>query len=235
MNNDIVSNLYNKYDLNNNDEEYLNSIMLPIISNPFFKRRMTNEFLHHGNITLGEHIIEDTILTYLLSKKRINKKKYDNFRMDLAIKISMLHDLYTVPWQNNIAAKVKHFFNKHGFRHPIEAVINGITWYPELFQNNSDSVIIIDGILHHMFPLPVRYLNNDVELKNKKLFDNLDNKFKEMINNSLQRKKLGPLSFSKSKYLEGRIMAKADRIVSRKQIQDFSSLKALITGNNKKI
>ncbi len=146
----------------------------------------------------------------------------------------MLHDLYTLPWQNNREAKVKQFFDKHGFRHPIEAVINSITWYPEIF-NNSDSVIIIDGILHHMFPLPVKYLNNKTELKNRELYNNLDNKYKEIINNSLKRKKIGPISFTRSKYMEGRIMAKADRKVSRKQIRDFSSAKALITGHNKKI
>ena len=231
MNNDIINKLYNKYDLNKNDEEYLNSIILPIINNINFKRRMTKDFLHHGCITLGEHIIEDTILTYVLSKKKIKT----NYRMDLAIKISMLHDLYTVPWQNNNETKVKHFFNKHGFRHPIEAVINSINWYPDLFKNDDDSKIIIDGILHHMFPLPVRYLKNDVELKNKDLYNKLDNNYKEIIDNSLKRKKLGILSFSRSKYLEGKIMAKADRIVSRKQIKDFSSFKSLITGYNKKI
>ena len=231
MNNILVfDNICNKYKLTKEDKDYLSKIVLPIINNDNFKKRMTSEFLHHGNITLGEHIIEDTIVTYKLSKKRKN----NTFNMDMAIKIALLHDLYTLPWQNNREAKVKHFFDKHGFRHPIEAVINSITWYPEIF-NNSDSVIIIDGILHHMFPLPVKYLNNKTELKNRELYNNLDNKYKEIINNSLKRKKIGPISITRSKYMEGRIMAKADRKVSRKQIRDFSSAKALITGHNKKI
>ncbi len=231
MNNILVfDNICNNYKLTKEDKDYLSKIVLPIINNDNFKKRMTSEFLHHGNITLGEHIIEDTIVTYKLSKKRKN----NTFNMDIAIKIALLHDLYTLPWQNNREAKVKQFFDKHGFRHPIEAVINSITWYPEIF-NNSDSVIIIDGILHHMFPLPVKYLNNKTELKNRELYNNLDNKYKEIINNSLKRKKIGPISFTRSKYMEGRIMAKADRKVSRKQIRDFSSAKALITGHNKKI
>ena len=35
-----------------------------------------------------------------------------------------MHDLYTLPWQNNFEAKVDKFYNKHGFRHSIEALIN---------------------------------------------------------------------------------------------------------------
>lgn len=230
----VFNDICDKYQIDSEDRDYLKKYVFPIISNSNFITRITDEFPHHGNITLGEHIIEDTVLTYLLSKKYLKRKKIDNYRLDLAIKIALLHDLYTIPWQNNKEAKVKHFFNKHGFRHPIEAVINSINWYPELF-NSDDSVIIIDGVLHHMFPLPVKRLNNKTELKNQELYDNLDDSYKVIINKSLQRKKLGPLSFSRSIYMEGRIMAKADRKVSRKQIKDFSSFKSLITGHNKKI
>lgn len=228
-----INDIFDKYDLSKDDREYLYSIINPIVDNPNFKKRMTSEFLHHSNITLGEHIIEDAVLTYLLSKKKTLKNS--DYRIDLAVRIAMLHDLYTLPWQNNPEAKVKHFFNKHGFRHPIEAVINSIYWYPELFKDELDSIIIVDGILHHMFPLPVRYLNEKVELKNRDIFDKVDNYYKEMINNSLKRKKIGPVSFSRSKYLEGRVMSKADKKVSRKQIKDFSSAKSLITGHNKKL
>ena len=226
--------LCDKYNLSNEDKNYLSKIVFPIINNDNFKKRLSKEFYHHGSITLGEHILEDTILTYVLSKKYITKKRLDNYRIDLAIKIALLHDLYTIPWQNNKEAKVKHFFNKHGFRHPVEAVINSITWYPEIY-NDSDSTIIIDGVLHHMFPLPVRIINKNIELKNKELYDNLDDKYKDIINNSLKRKRFGVISFSRSKYQEGRIMAKADRIVSRKQIKDLSTAKSLITGHNEKI
>ena len=43
--------------------------------------------------------------------------------------------------------------NKHGFVHPIEAVVNAITWFPQYFKTKEKTVIIIDGIIHHMFPL----------------------------------------------------------------------------------
>lgn len=229
----LFDSICNKYNLSILDKEYLIKIVYPIINDDNFLRRTTSEFPHHGSITLGEHIIEDVVVTYLMSKKEI--KKRENYRMDLAINIALLHDLYTIPWQNNRDAKVKHFFDKHGFRHPIEAVINSITWYPYLFQNDIDSMILIDGILHHMFPLPVRYLNNLTELKNKELLNNLDDKYKKMIDTSLKRKRIGSISFTRSSYMEGRVMSKADRKVSRKQIKDFSSFKALLTGHNKNL
>ncbi len=229
----FFENICNKYNLSSEDKDYLEKIVYPIIENDNFIKRTTDEFPHHSSITLGEHILEDVVMTYILSKKQVKKNK--DYRIDLAIKIAILHDLYTLPWQNNPKAKVKHFFDKHGFRHPIEAVINSINWYPELFNDESDSIIIIDGVLHHMFPLPVRYLNEKTELKNRELLNGIDDKYKKIINDSLKRKKIGPISISRSKYKEGRIMSKADRKVSRKQIKDISSAKSLITGHNKKL
>ena len=234
----MLEGLYDKYKLNNQDKEYLDSIILPIINNPNFQERLTNKYLHHSDITLGEHIIEDGIVTYILSKKYLDKHKKTNYRIDLAVKIAMLHDLYTIPWQNNKEATVHHFFSKHGFRHPIEAVINGINWYPEIF-NEDDKEIIIDGIIHHMYPLPVRVLNENkidkIELKNKDSYYKLSDDNKKILINSSKRKRIGVISISKSKYREGRLMSKADKKVSRKQIKNFSSLTSLVTGHNKKI
>ena len=228
-----MNRIFDKYNLNLYDKEYLIKIITPIIESPMFQKRMTNEFLHHGNITLGEHILEDTVVTYLLAKK--NK----NINIDLAVKIAMMHDLYTIPWQNNRDAHVKCFFNKHGFRHPIEAAINSITWYPNFFKNDSDAKIIIDGIIHHMFPLPVRSFTKEnikkIELKNIDSFNSLDDIYQQMIIDSLKRGKIGGLSFSRSKYKEGRIMSLADRKVSLKQIKNFSSFIALLTGHNKSL
>ena len=231
----MLDKIINKYNLDLSEKETLLRIINPIINHLEFKRRMTNEFMHHSDITLGEHIIEDSIITYVLSNKYLNKHKDNNYRLDLAIKIAMLHDLYTIPWQNNEEAKVHHFFFFLGFRNPVEAVITSITWYPEIFKNSFEAGIIIDGILHHMFPLPVRRIDHKIELKNINNYNKLPDNYKEMIINSLNRKRIGRLSFSRSKYKEGRIMSKADRIVSRHQIKDFSSLKALFTGTNKRL
>lgn len=236
-NDSIINCLFNKYSLKQKDKKQLKRIILPIIKHPEFQKRLTSVYPHHGSITLGEHIIEDAVLTYQLSKKYM--KKCSNYQIDLAIKIAMFHDLYTIPWQNNIDSHVRYFFHKHGFRHPIEAVINSINWYPEYFKNKNDSRIIIDGILHHMYPLPVMFINfNKIdfyELKNKDLYNKLSKEQQDIIEDSLKRKRIGSISICRSKYIEGRIMAKADRIVSRKQIRDLASLKSLITGHNKKI
>ena len=235
IDNIIINNYLDKYSLTLKNKNEFKRIINPIVSHFEFQTRLSNLFPHHGSITLGEHIIEDAVLTYKLSKNKDNS----NYRTDLAVKIAMFHDLYTIPWQNNKETKVKHFFHKHGFRHPVEAVINAISWYPNYFSNINDSKIIIDGILHHMFPLPVVSFNeknvNYVELKNYDLFKKLPKKYQDIIIESISRKKIGNVSLSRSSFIEGRIMAKADRIVSRKQIRDLESLKSLVTGKNKKI
>ncbi len=211
------------------EREEFNEIAYPFFSHPEFQKRMSNDFLHHSDITLGEHIIEDALITYGLCKKK------ENVNTLVAVKIAMMHDLYEIPWQNNQEGIVKHFSNKHGFRHPIEAAINAITWYPEVFNEN-DSEILIDGIIHHMYPLPVRVFNNkDMELKNSDKLEKIDKRFIDMIIKSSNRHKVGHLSFSKCLYQEGRIMSKADKKVSFGQIKNFSSAKALLTGKNKSI
>ena len=232
-NNKKLENIINKYKLSNYEKEEFIKIINSIFEHKEFQRRMTNEFLHHSNITLGEHILEDAVLTYKMCKKR------NDVNVELAVKIAMMHDLYTNPWQNNRKNKVKKFCNKHGFRHPIEAVINSNVWFPELFKNKEESKIIIDGILHHMYPLPVRiFIDSDInkmELKNFDLINNLSDQNKKLIIESLDRKKIKNYSFSKSKYKEGRIMSKADKKVSRGQIKNISSLTSLVTGHNKSL
>ncbi|MBR1386773.1 MAG: hypothetical protein IJ568_08090 [Bacilli bacterium] len=233
--NEKIELIFSKYNLDDDERKELLAIINPIICHDEFKRRTTSEFLHHSDITLGEHIIEDAVETYKLCKKKNKKKAKVNTR--LAVIISMFHDLYTNPWQNNKSNKVKKFSNKHGFRHPLEAVINAYNWYPDFFQNDKEAVIIIDGIIHHMYPLPVSRFKTDNknELKNYELVNNLNKNIKDMIYLSSNRNKLFNFSFSKSKYLEGRIMAKADKKVSLKQIKNVSSGLSLITGKNKKI
>lgn len=228
--------LMDNYNLNNLEKNEIIEIIYPIIVHPEFQKRLTKEFMHHGEITLGEHIIKDTIKTYLLCKK-YNKKRKNKVNIELALKISMLHDLYTSPWQNS-KERTK-FFHKHGFRHPIEAVINAAFWFPEYFKNKKDTEIIIDGIIHHMYPLPVTSIKSDeinkIELHNLDIFLKLDKDIRENILKSIKRKRIYGISFSRSLYKEGRIMSKADKKVALSEIKNFSSAKALLTGKNKKI
>ena len=229
--------LLDKYKLNDDEKIELKNIIYPIFSHYEFQKRMGKKFLHHGTITLGEHILGDAIVTYKLSKKYM--KKHHDFNLKLAIEIAMLHDLYTYPWQNNKNAKTDKFFNSHGFRHAIEAVINSLNWYPELFCEEDNAKILIDGIVHHMFPLPVRVFRNNglniTELKNFSMLRNLSQEKCFLLEKSSLRKKIGVISFSRSLYKEGRIMSKADKLVSIRQFENFSSIVALLTGHNRSL
>ena len=224
--------MYKKYKLSLCEINQLNKIILPIINHPKIKKRMTSKFSHHGKITVGEHIIEDAIVSYKIGLK--SKKKID---IKLVVIIAMLHDLYTNPYQNAEKIKEKSFFNKHGFRHPIEAVINSMIWYPELFKNTYEAKIITDGIVHHMYPLPVQYFyesdDNILDLNNFELVKNIPQKLVDILVESTNKGRYGKISIIKSKYDEGKIVSKADKIVTMKQIKNFRSLLALLTGKNK--
>ena len=230
----VINKIYDKYNLSDEDRVFMNKAIEKIVEHPKFKERLTGNFKHHSDISLGEHIIEDACVTYLLCKKKKRK-----INIHIAIKIAMFHDLYTIPWQNNKNAKVRKFSNKHGFRHPIEAVINAYRWYPELLPDNDETKIIIDGIIHHMFPLPVTRVKsltiNKVELKNYEEVDKIPKYIVDSIIKSTNRRTIIKFSLSRSKYPEGRILSKADKKVSRGQIKNLSSATALVTGKNKKI
>lgn len=219
----MINKLFEKYLTISEQKEFMD-IIKPIYESSEFRQR--EKFPHHDDISLVEHILEVAILTYKECKKD------SNVDLNTAVYIAMMHDLYTVPWQNNKDSKVKHFFNKHGFRHPIEAVINSINWYPEIF-NKCNSEILIDGIIHHMFPLPVRVYSNDMELKNSDLI--INENYKKIIIKSTSRKNIGVISICRSKYKEGRIVSKCDKKVSFNQIKNIFSLLSLITGKNKNL
>lgn len=231
----ILNNILDKYGLNEDEKKELISIIKDIFNHKEFQKRMSDNFPHHGNITLGEHILEVTVVTYILSKKY---KDNPNYSLKTALKIAMLHDLYELPWQNNKEAKTKKLFTKHGFRHPIEAAINANTWYPDLFETNEEEVKIIDGIVHHMFPFPVSNLedfsSNKLELKNYDKFMRLSKFKKDIINLSTNKNKLLVISVARSSYLEGRVMSRADKIVSKENFKqkNIFDLISLLTGHN---
>lgn len=234
-----LNELFDQYNIDKKDREIILRSIYVIFKHNEFQRRMTKEFPHHGNTPLGIHILQDVIVTYLLSKKYMAKHPKIEFNLDLALKIAMMHDLYTEPWQNNPHGKVKHFFNKHGFRHPIEAVINSCNWFPELFQDKCKAEVLIDGVVHHMYPLPVRRFeindHNLLELRNFDDIKNIDNSILEILSKSSNRRKIGQVSLNKSLYIEGIIMSKADRIVSRENIKNIDSAIALVTGRNRSL
>lgn len=225
----IIDSIMTRYNLNIEEKEELTSLIYHIIKHKEFKRRMTDEFYHHGKTTLGEHILEDTIITYIICKKKQRKgKKID---LLLAISISLMHDLYTEAWQNN-PNKPKKFSNYHGFRHPIEAVINAISWYPEVFNESTNQYALIDGIIHHMYPFPTVCLKdikeNTLGLRNFESLKNIDQKYLDMIILSTKRFHLGTYSLAKAITLEGRIVSKADKIATSRDFDSFQSVIACL-------
>ena len=236
MNNsyEILIKLFDKYELHEVERVEVYNIIKKIFLHDEFQRRCTNEFLHHGNTALGEHILEDTIVTYLL----LSNDKGKSVNLELALKISMMHDLYTKPWQNSDYKK-NHFSHLHGFSHPLEAVINSLVWFKDEFKNEYEARVLIDGIIHHMYPLPVLAFkdskNNELELFNYKLINKISKKHRKMIYESSNRAKVGNLSLSRSRFLEGRVMARADKIASTKQLDCVCDATALVTGKNKRL
>lgn len=231
----LLFKLLDKYDLTSNEKEELLSIIKPIFEHDEFQRRLTSEFYHHDQITLGQHILEVTILTYLLSKK--DKK----INLEYSLDIAMLHDLYCQPWQNNPNSKPRKFYNGHGFRHPIESVINSSIWFPDIFNEEHKTQIITDGIVHHMYPLPVmRFTEDEInihELKNFKYIKEMDSQVKDALIEASNRSITRNLSVTSSKYVEGVIVSNADKIVSVGNFKgsNINGITALITKKNKNL
>ena len=229
-----INDLVNMHGFSLEDKEKFLSLIKPIVLHKeFMKRYNAQKYPHHGEVSLGKHIIEDAIITYLLVKAKNEHNREIDFRN--AVLIAMFHDLYEKPWQN-AKRKKKYKVNMHGFIHPIEAVVNAITWYPEYFQDDN-AFILIDGIIHHMYPFPVRAIESaieETEINNIEKFMELPDKFQKYIIASTNRMRIDKISLCKSVYEEGRVLSKADKIVSmRKDLKSFSSLLACVTGKNK--
>ena len=225
--------LMDRYKLTKEEKIEFFNLIKDIFYHDEFQKRMTEEYKHHDKLILGYHLLEDTVVTYLFSKRYI---KDNNFDLNVALNISMLHDLYTSPWQNK--KKSHNFWNQHAFRHPIESVINSSIWYPELFESSEVAEKIIDGIVHHMYPLPVLRFNSDekntLELKNYKKIPLVNKINLKLLEKSSNMGKLGNLSLKRSSYKEGRVVALVDKYVSLNNF-DLNSFSALITGYNKNL
>lgn len=231
-----ISRIFDYYKLNGEDRRILWEIIMPIFSHEEFQRRMdASIFPHHDKTSLGTHIISDAVVTYLLAKKKLEKNQSIN--VQTAVIIAMFHDLYELPWQNAMQVKSS-FVNKHGFVHPLESSINSAFWYPEYFKDLKRAKIIIDGIVHHMFPFPVRAIDEDIEkleLNNTEKFYDLSQPVQELIVSSSQVGLIKPLhiSLSPASSSEGRCMSQADKIVAMgKDATSLNGIKACITGIN---
>ncbi len=227
---DYIKKIFNYYKFTKDEIEEFSSISMPIIIHDEFQKRLSSEFVHHDEVSLGIHILTDAIITYKLSKSKSNKK---DFNIEDAVLIALFHDLYTNPWQNS-GVKKSRGINRHGFVHPIEAALNAVRWYPSYFNENEERTVkLLDGIIHHMFPFPVRKIDGtNMELNNSHLLDNP--KYLKIIT-ELTKSAIPGLSFRRSKNIEGIIMNKADKISSLSELKNFNAFLTLITGNNKNL
>ena len=90
-----IMNLLESYHFSSKDVNNFFDIIRPIFYHEEFLKRMNfAEFPHHNKTSLGEHIIKNSVLTYVICEKY--KKLGANVKTDLAVKISMMHDLYEI-------------------------------------------------------------------------------------------------------------------------------------------
>ena len=115
-------------------------IVKPIIMHPEFEKR--KEFLHHGTISVYDHVLNVSLLAY----KKAKRKKIDYKSAAIA---GILHDFYEKPWMED--AEKKPFFKRHGFTHAANALENSKKYFGDYLNP-----VIEDAILRHMFPLNIK-------------------------------------------------------------------------------
>lgn len=131
--------------MSNLDEIEYYKIVNKILNHPEFQKR--KQYAHHGNISVFDHSLAVSKVSYYLAKKL--KKDYK-----IAAVGGLLHDFYYNPWQG--VKEKRPFLKKHGFVHAQEAHDNALKYFPEYMNNRVENVI-----LRHMFPvnkIPPKYI-----------------------------------------------------------------------------
>ncbi len=131
--------------MSNLDKIEYYKIVSKILENPEFKKR--NEYEHHGSITVYDHSLAVSKLSYKIAK--LTKRDYNAAAIG-----GLLHDFYYKPWQGH--SKSKKLLEKHGFVHAREARDNARIYFPEYMNYKIENII-----LRHMFPLnkiPPKYI-----------------------------------------------------------------------------
>lgn len=118
------------------EKEYY-KIVDKILKNEEFQKR--KEFPHHDKISVYDHCLAVSKLSYMLARKM--KLDYKSAAIG-----GLLHDFYSKPWQGK-KEKTK-ILDMHGFVHARDALLNSHKYFPELMNEKIDNII-----LRHMFPL----------------------------------------------------------------------------------
>ncbi len=128
----------------NMNEEYYKIVKEILESNEFQKRK---KYLHHGKITVYEHSLKVSIVSYEIAKLLRWKSK-----RSVAIG-ALLHDFYDKPWQES--QEKLPLLKQHGFVHAKEALRNAEYYFSPYMDKRTKNIIE-----RHMFPLnitPPRY------------------------------------------------------------------------------
>ena len=121
-----------------------------------------------------------------------------------------------------------------GMTHPIEAVLNSYKWFPKYFKNKKEAEIIIDGIIHHMYPYPVRKVENkNIKISNQKLLKKF--KYYDYLIQTTKNKTKLKIDIKSPRSIEGKLLVKADKLISLSELNNFNSIKALVNGKNKNL
>lgn len=131
--------------MNHLDKVEYYEIISEILGSEEFQKR--KHYKHHGDISVYDHSLAVSKLSYILAKK---------FNCDYksAAIAGLLHDFYYKPWQENI--QKQKFLKKHGFVHAEQAMNNSYRFYANYMNEK-----IANSILRHMFPLnkvPPKYI-----------------------------------------------------------------------------
>ena len=125
-----------------------------ILNNEEFLKR--KKYRHHGDISVYEHSLSVSILSYNIAKKiNLLFGKLILNEYDVAVG-ALLHDFYYKPYTED--HEKKPLFKKHGFVHASEALENSKKYFPQLIDKKIENII-----LRHMFPLniiPPKYLES---------------------------------------------------------------------------
>lgn len=227
LNSSEVKAIFDYYKLTEEEKYLYSQIAKPIIENYEFQKRLSKEFKHHGDETLGMHIITDSILAYKLTRGILARRSDAKLSPEDTLIMSLFHDLYTFPWQN--AVKKSKVIDRHWYVHPIEAALNSMEWFPEYFCCESEEKYV-DGIVHHMYPVPVRKIDGEnIELNNAYLLAN--ERYFELLKNST-RSFLDGVSLRPANSEEGRILCYADKLAAFHEVKDVRSAIICFTGKN---
>lgn len=130
--------------LDKNSDYY--KIIKGIIEAPEFIKR--KNYRHHGEISVYEHSISVSMVSYLVAQKiNIQFGKQIFNEVDVAVG-GILHDFYYNDYTKDKTKKP--FFKQHGFVHAREALENSKIHFPEYLNKRIENIIV-----RHMFPLNI--------------------------------------------------------------------------------